>query len=168
MKKKNVSKTPLIALVLLILSSMMAYSIVNLIEIDESKYVVADYLKVSGTTVLIGNNCTAIVAETSLERAESIESGVKGVINDRPNTHDTLVAVLKSFNITLDSVIMESFDGKFYYANLILRSGDKILKLDTKPSDAIAIAVRTNSTIYINKTMLQEIGKDICQEIVEP
>jgi bifunctional DNase/RNase len=141
----------------------MAYSIVNLIEIDKSKYVVADYLKVSGTTILIGNNCTAIVAETSEERAASIESGVKGVIDERPNTHDTFVAVLKSFNITLDSVYVERFDGKYYYSDLLLRSGDKVLKLDTKPSDAIAIAVRTNSTIYINKTMLQEIGKNICE-----
>jgi len=162
MKKKKVSKAPLIALVLLVLSSIMAYAIVNLIEIDKSRYVVADYLNVSGTTVFIGNNCTAIVADTSQERAQSIEDGMKGIINERPNTHDTLVAVLKSFNITLDSVYMERFDGKYYYADLILRSKDKILKLDTKPSDAIALAVRTNSTIYINKTMLKEVGKNIC------
>jgi len=161
MKKK--SKAPLITLVLLILSSIMAYAIVNLIETDKSKYVVADYLKVYGTTILIGNNCTAIVAETSPERAESIETGIKGIIDERPNTHDTFVAVLKSFNITLDSVNLERFDGKYYYADLILKSGDKILKLDTKPSDAIALAVRTNSTVYINKTMLQEIGKNICE-----
>jgi bifunctional DNase/RNase len=161
--KKKANKAPLVTLFLLILSSIMAYAIVNLIEIDKSKYLIADYLKVSGTTILIGNNCTAIVAETSLERAQSIESGIEGVIDERPNTHDTIAAILKSFNITLDSVFMERFDGKFYYANLLLRSGDKILKLDTKPSDAIAIAVRTNSTIYINKTMLQEIGENICE-----
>jgi hypothetical protein len=163
MKRKKVSKAPLITLVLLVLSSIMAYAIVNLIEIDKSKYVVADYLKVSGTTILIGNNCTAIVADTSQERAQSIDDGIKGIINERPNTHDTFVAVLKSFNITLDSVYIERFDGNFYYSDLILKSGDKVLKLDTKPSDAIALAVRTNSTVYINKTMLQEIGKNVCE-----
>jgi len=163
MKRKKVSKAPLITLVLLILSSIMAYAIVNLIEIDKSKYVVADYLRVSGTTILIGNNCTAIVADTSQERAQSIDDGIKGIINERPNTHDTFVAVLKSFNITLDSVYIERFDGNYYYADLILKSGDKVLKLDTKPSDAIALAVRANSTIYINKTMLQEIGKNVCE-----
>ena len=161
MKKKK-SNAPLITLVLLILSSIMAYAIVNLLEVDKLKYVVADYLKVDNNVIYIGNNCTAIVAETSPERAESIEAGIKGIINERPNTHDTFVAVLKSFNITLDYVNLERFDGKYYYADLILRSGDKILKLDTKPSDAIALAVRTNSTIYINKTMLEEIGQNIC------
>ena len=163
MKRKKLSKAPLITLVLLMLSSIMAYAIVNLIEIDKSKYVVADYLKVSGTTILIGNNCTAIVADTSQERAQSIDDGIKGIINERPNTHDTFVAVLKSFNITLDSVYIERFDGNYYYADLILKSGDKVLKLDTKPSDAIALAVRANSTVYINKTMLQEVGKNVCE-----
>ncbi|MEM5778578.1 MAG: DUF151 domain-containing protein [Candidatus Aenigmatarchaeota archaeon] len=162
MKRKKKPIAQVIALVLLVLSSIMAYAIVNLIEIDESKYVVANYLKVDGNVIYIGNNCTAIVAETSEERARSIEDGVKGIINERPNTHDTFVSVLKSFNISLDYVNLERFDGKYYYADLFLRSGDKILKLDTKPSDAIALAVRTNSTIYINKTMLEEIGKNIC------
>jgi len=160
--KKKISAAPLITLILLILSSIMAYAIANLIEIDTSNYVVADYLKVSGTTIFLGKNCTAIVADTSQERADAIESGMKGIIDQRPNAYDTMAAILKSFNITLDSVEMDRFDGKFYYANLILKSGDKILKLDTKPSDAIAIAVRTNSTIYINKTMLNEIGKNVC------
>lgn len=163
MKKKKMSKAPMIALVLLILSSIMAYAIVNLIEIDKSKYVVADYIKVSETTIFIGNNCTAIVAETSQERAEAIQTGIEGVINERPNVYDTFAAVLKSFNITLDSINLERFDGKIYYADLILKSSDKVLKLDTKPSDAIALAVRTNSTIYINKTMLQELGRNICE-----
>jgi len=156
------NKAPIVTLILLILSSIMACAIVNLLDIDRSNYVVADYLKVSGTTILIGNNCTAIVAETSAERAQSIETGIKGIIDERPNTHDTIAEILKSFNITLDSVNMENYDGKFYYSSLILRSGDKILKLDTKPSDAIAIAVRTKSTIYINKTMLKEIGENVC------
>jgi bifunctional DNase/RNase len=162
MKKRKISKAPIITLALLILSSIMAYAIVNLTEMDKSNYVVADYIKVSGTTIFVGNNCTAIVAETSQERADAIQSGIKGVIDERPNAYDSISAILKSFNITLDSVNMERFDGKYFYADLILKSNDKVLKLDTRPSDAMAIAVRTNSTIYINKTMLQEVGKNIC------
>lgn len=156
------SKAPLAALVLLILSSVMAYAIASLVGLDRSNYIAADYLKVSGSTVYIGYNCTAIVAETSQERADAIESGIEGVINQRPNAYDTFAETLKSFNITLDSVDIERFDGNYYYSDLILKSKDKVLKLDTRPSDAIALAVRTNSTIYINKTMLQEVGKNIC------
>jgi len=163
MVKKKIPKSPLVALVLLVLSSLMAYAIVNLIEVDMSKYVIADVIEVSENTIIVGNNCTAIVAETSLERAESIESGIRGIINERPTTHDTFVEVLRNFNITLGYVNLERFDGNYYYADLVLQSGDKVLILDTKPSDAIALAVRTNSTIYINKTMLQEVGINICE-----
>ncbi|MFH1229095.1 MAG: hypothetical protein V1678_01565, partial [Candidatus Aenigmatarchaeota archaeon] len=72
------SKAPLIALILLVLSSVMAYAIVNMTGIDKTGYVIANIIKISGTTIIIGNNCTAIVADTTEERAQSIETGIKG------------------------------------------------------------------------------------------
>lgn len=161
MPKKKLDKIPVITFIVLILLSVLVFSVINMI--DHSNYLEANVLKVSGTTIILGNNCTAIIAETSPERAESIELGMQGIIQERPNTHDTLVEILKSFNITLESVSIDKFDGKNYYANLLLKSGDKTLKLDTRPSDAIAIALRANTTIYLNKTLLQEYGKNICQ-----
>jgi len=159
-KRKRVSRIPLLIFVILVLLSFATLAVINII--DFSQYVVADVLRVSENVIVVGNNCTAIIAETSQERAQSIDSGMRGVIEERPNTHDTFVAVLKSFNITLESVSIESFNGNYYSSDLLLRYGDKISKIDTKPSDAIALAVRTNSTIYINKTLLQEVGRNIC------
>ena len=159
MRKKK-SKIPITTFIILILLSITSLAIINLIE--TSQYVEANVLRVDGTVITIGNDCTAIVAETSPERAYSIELGIKGVIEQRPNTHDIFAQTLKSFNITLDHVTIDNFENGIYYANLHLISGNKVLKLDSKPSDAIALALRTNSTIYINRTMLQEIGKNIC------
>lgn len=159
-RKKKVSRLPLFVLIILILLSILSLAIINLI--DTSKYFVVNVLTVSGTTIIVGHNCTAILAETSPERAYSIELGMKGIIEERPNTHDTFAEVLKSFNVTLESIQIERFDGRYYYADLLLKSGDKILKIDTKPSDAIALALRTNSTIYISKALLKEMGRDIC------
>ena len=45
---------------------------------------------------------------------------------------------------------------------MILSKDNKVLRLDMKPSDGIAVAVRTDSPIYINATMLDEIGQNIC------
>lgn len=163
-KKKNLKKIdykiPLVTLSILLLLSFITLAIINLINVSE--YVVADVLAVSDTSIIIGNNCTAIIAETSPERAYSIDLGIRGIIEERPNTHDTFAAALKSFNITLESVQIDSFNGEYYSANLLLRSGNKVSKIDTKPSDAIALALRMNSTIYLNKTLLQEVGKNIC------
>jgi len=125
-------------------------------------FVEANVLQVSGDTIIIGNNCTAIAATTSPERAQSIEQGIEKRTGERPNTHDTIAQILKSFNITADAVKFNSYDGRYYYSDLILRSGSKVLALDMMPSDAIAIALRANATIYINKTLLAQIGKKIC------
>jgi len=159
-RKKKKPNAAFITLVVLILVSIMAYAVINIVDVDE--YVIVDVLEVSGTTIIIGNNCTAIVAETSPERAYSIELGKMRVIEERPTTHDIFSEVLKSFNITLDHVQIESFDDQYYYAYLFLMSGDKILRLDTKPSDGIALALRTDSPIYIKKTLLEQVGRDIC------
>ena len=162
--KKKRSRKPKISLssllIVLIMFSVLSLAVMNLI--DSSEYYAADVLEVEGSVVTIGHGCMAIVAETSPERAYSIELGIKGVIEQRPNTHDIFSETMKSFNITLDHVTIDNYRDGIYYANLLLKSDEKILKLDVKPSDGIALALRTNSTIYINKTMLQEVGVNIC------
>ena len=136
-----------------------AYSVV---QTESEKYVKVDVLKVIDNTIIIGHGCKAIIADTSPERARNILLGMHGIIPERPTTHDTIVQILKSFNITLEKVVLERFDGNYYYAFGFFRNNGKLLKLDMMPSDGIAIAVRTGSPMYINKKLLEEMGKNIC------
>jgi len=129
---------------------------------DDSDFVEADVLKMDGDTIILGYGCKAIVADTSPERSLAIKRGMEGVIEYRPVTHDTFVQVLKSFDIELERVEMTRFDGDFYYSDLILNDGEKILRLDAMPSDGIALALRLNSTIYVNRTLLEDVGEEIC------
>ncbi|MFQ6009801.1 MAG: bifunctional nuclease family protein [Candidatus Aenigmatarchaeota archaeon] len=129
---------------------------------DTSQYVEADVLDIVDSTIILGHGCTAIIAETSPERAYSIALGLEGRIDMRPNTHDIFAQTLKTFNISLDSVTLDAFNGDFYTASMIMWTPEKMLKLDSKPSDAIAVALRTLTPIYINKTLLSERGEDIC------
>lgn len=146
--------------VVLMLASILSSALIEFLSAED--YLPATVLRVAGNAIIIGNNCTAIIAETSPERAESIAAGLEKKMGARPNTHDTIAQILKSFNITLESVRLERYDNRFYYSDMYLRSKEKLLKLDAMPSDAIAIALRMNATVYINKTLLQEIGKNIC------
>jgi len=93
-------------------------------------YVVADDIAVDGTTITIAHGCKAIVADTSIERAYSIHTGLEGKIEGRPTTHDTFAQVLREFNLTLDGVQIKRFDGTYFYSDLILSNDDKILALD--------------------------------------
>lgn len=157
MKKKHF---PLLPIVIILATIVFAYAVVSHYSTDG--YVRVDKLSIDGNNIIFGTGCKAIIAETSEERAYAIQLGLDKTINNRPLTHDTFVETLKSFNITLEAVKIKSYDGQFYYSDMILSNDKKVLTLDTMPSDAIAIAVRLDAPIYVNETLLNEIGEDIC------
>lgn len=131
----------------------------------EKNYIKVNVLRiVQGDRVVFGNNCTAIVARTSPERAKSIQLGLKDEIEIRPMTHDLFSSVLDSFNITLSEVRITKLEEGIYYSTMRFKEGNKVLKLDAKPSDAIAVALRTDSPIYVNKNLLEEEGQNICKD----
>ncbi len=147
---------------LAVFSALVLAAIASVQYFSSDGFVEANIMQVSGDSIIIGNNCTAIVATTSAERAQSIEQGISGIMNGRPNTHDTVAQILRSFNITVDAVKFNAYDGRYYYSDMVLHDGSKALTLDMMPSDAIAVALRTNATIYINRTLLSQIGKKVC------
>jgi bifunctional DNase/RNase len=67
----------------------------------------------------------------------------------RPLTHDLIVNMLETWNMTLDKVIIHTLQKDTFYAALILQQGDVKKEIDVRPSDAIAIALRTNTPIWV-------------------
>ena len=126
-------------------------------------------LQVSGDTIVLGANCTAIVADTTEERADAIADALANRTGERPDTWTSWVNSLRSFNITVEAVQIQRYDGTYYYSDILLRGftdQEKVLRLDVRPSDSIAFAIRAGAPIYINSTLLREDGKNIC--IVTP
>jgi bifunctional DNase/RNase len=112
--------------------------------------------------IVFGTNCTVMRASTTEERAEAIELGIENMTSSRPTIYDTFKDILESYNITLDKIEILNYDGEYYYADAIFSNKDKTLRIDILPSNGIALALRTGSEIYLNKTLLDEYGKDIC------
>ena len=152
----------LVAGVVVLLGLTTAVMAVDM-ALELNNYVKADVLRVDGDTIILGAGCRAIVADTSSERADSIRLGMQKKIEERPNTHDTFVEAFKMFNLTVDRFTLSRFDGQFYYSELLMHGPNKVLKLDVRPSDGMAIAVRADAPMYINKTLLEQTGKDICE-----
>lgn len=152
--------SPIIWLLLLAAFSVAAIQIFN-----EAEYTKADVIKLggpSGNTLTIGAGCKGIVADTSPERAQAIAEGLEDTIIERPSVYDVYVDTVKSFNISIDRVVLEKYDGQYYYSNIFVNSGGKILKIDSKPSDAVAVALRAKAPVYIKRDLLDKEGKDIC------
>jgi bifunctional DNase/RNase len=160
---KSVEAVTVILAAVFVISFFSFVALALMEYIDMNEYLEADVISIINTNVILGNNCTAIIAQTSQERARSIELGLEDKIEIRPNTHDLFTDVLRNFNITLEFVTLDDFEDGIYYATIHLKRGNEKLRLDSKPSDAIAIALRAESPVYVKKVILQNQGQNICK-----
>ncbi|MBI4020170.1 MAG: bifunctional nuclease family protein [Candidatus Aenigmarchaeota archaeon] len=95
-------------------------------------------------------------------QTDSIKRGLDGDRSGRPNAHDLMSDIADTFGMEVIMVKVEAFTGDAYFAKIIMRQGDRVLNLDSKPSDAIALAVRAGAPIYVKDTMLKQLGEEVC------
>ena len=88
--------------------------------------------------------------------AESIAVGIEKHKNGRPHTHDLFLRFANEFNIEIKEVVINRFREGVYYAMLVCKQGDNLTMIDARPSDAIAIAVRSDCGIYAYETVMDE------------
>lgn len=90
--------------------------------------------------------------------ALAINLALDSVSLERPLTHDLIKSLLDSLDTALERAVINEIKGGTYFAQLILRSGDRLLAVDARPSDSIAIALRTRSPIYVDEAVLESHG----------
>ena len=99
--------------------------------------------------------------------AESIAVGIEKHKNGRPHTHDLFLRFAHEFGVEIMEVVINRFRDGVYYAMLVCKQGDDLTMVDARPSDAIAIAVRTGCEIYAYETVMDEAGI-IMEDIDKP
>lgn len=99
--------------------------------------------------------------------AEAITIALQEVEVARPQTHDLLKNVLKSLNARLARVEIISLREDVFYGNLVVETDGQIINIDSRPSDAIALAVRWHVPILVAQEVLQVAGIIPEQEISE-
>ena len=91
--------------------------------------------------------------------ANAIAMRLQGISAERPLTHDLLVSVLGAVNSVISRVVVTHVTDGTFHARLYLEASDGTeTEVDSRTSDAIAVAVRTGSTIYVDERVLDEAG----------
>lgn len=90
------------------------------------------------------------------DQAKAIMSALEKQTPPRPLTHDLLVNILEVWNMTLERVIIHSLQDNTFYALLIVRQGEQKKEIDARPSDAIAVALRTGSPIWVMEEVIAD------------
>lgn len=92
--------------------------------------------------------------------AEAISRGIEDVVTLRPMTHDLLKQILDTFQASLTRVVINDLKDNTFYANLFFDVDGRELIVDSRPSDAIALAVRVKAPIFIAQSVV-EATKDL-------
>jgi len=90
-----------------------------------------------------------------LFEAQSIAMAISGEEIGRPLTHDLLLSVIKQLGWRLDRVEVTKLADRTFYAELHVSRNDEGLQIDTRPSDAIALALRADAPIYVAEDVLE-------------
>jgi hypothetical protein len=97
--------------------------------------------------------------------AEAISVGAKGVEVLRPLTHDLIVNILDGLEAELLYIHINDLANNTFYANLVVAGYGNEVEIDSRPSDAIAIAVRLDVPIYVSETVMEEAGVEPEEDI---
>jgi len=132
--------------------SLMNYQRVVILEEKEAEEAVKRYLP-----IWIGP-----------AEADAIAVKLQSVTVPRPLTHDLLSSVIDTLGATIDSIVVSDLKNDTFYAKIILNVDGGKIEVDSRPSDALALAVRVDAPIYAEEAVLDKAAIQLDKETGKP
>jgi bifunctional DNase/RNase len=124
---------------------------------------------------MLSSNHVVILKEADQERylpiwigpweANAIAMKLQGLAAERPLTHDLFARTLEELGVVVREVIISDLFDDTFHARLFLVAGDRTIEIDSRPSDALALAVRSGAKIYAEPAVLDRAG--VSPEVAE-
>ena len=115
----------------------------------------------SGCAIFVGNDEKVFVIQVEHNMGAVIGMFLRDTPKERPLTHDLITSIFKGFNIAVDRVIITELKNSTYYARLILEQenelGRKIVEIDARPSDCLAIATAQKRPLYVTTSLFNQV-----------
>jgi bifunctional DNase/RNase len=91
--------------------------------------------------------------------AEAITLGLQGTEVARPMTHDLLKGVIEQLGGKVEHIVISELRNDTFYATVVVDQQGNKVEVDARPSDAIALGVRLDVTIYVNDSVMEQAGQ---------
>jgi len=109
-----------------------------------------------GWAVFLGNEEKVFVICVEQSIGATIAMFMQGTQKQRPLTHDLLASILRALEAKIERVIINNLKGGIYFATLVLSAENeskqkKIIEIDSRPSDCIAMATQQTAPIYVSR-----------------
>jgi len=99
--------------------------------------------------------------------AQSITIEMEGIKPSRPLTHDLFINMINSLSMSIDSITITKFIDGIFYAIITVNANNTFIDIDSRPSDAVAISLRSKAPIKINSNLLETLSIHDAQIITD-
>lgn len=114
-----------------------------------------------GCAIFVGNEQKTFTIYVELSVGQAIAMFMQGTQKERPLTHDMIGHILKGLGVSVERVIINDLKNGTYFARLILKQsnelGQKIIEIDARPSDCLALAIQAKAPIFVTKAVFEEV-----------
>ena len=100
--------------------------------------------------------------------AESIALKLQDVSVPRPLTHDLLRSVISTLGATISKVVVSDLNNDTFFAKIVLDANGTTMEIDSRPSDAISLAVRSDAPIFADDAVVEKAGVQMDEETGKP
>ncbi len=100
--------------------------------------------------------------------AQAITIEMEGIKPSRPLTHDLFINMLNGLSMTIDSITITKFIDGIFYAKITVNANNTFIDIDSRPSDAVAISLRSKAPIIINSKLLETLSIHDAQINADP
>lgn len=87
----------------------------------------------------------------------AIDRRVKGIVAPRPMTHDLMANLIDQLDCELEKIVIHDLRDHTFYAKLVIRRNGILVEVDARPSDAIALGVTSDTPLYVEESVLQDV-----------
>lgn len=115
----------------------------------------------SGCAIFLGNDDKVFVIQVEHNMGAVIGMFLRETPKERPLTHDLMLSMFKGFAISVERIVITELKNSTYFARLILKQqnelGMKIVEIDARPSDCIAIATSLKKPIFVSSRLFEQV-----------
>lgn len=126
----------------------------EILGLSSSQSQSGSFALVLGETV--GNRRLPIII--GMFEAQAIAIEIEKIVPNRPMTHDLFKSFAKSFNFTVEEIVISDLKEGVFFAKIVCSNSGRTVEIDARPSDAIAIGLRFSVPIYTYESVLSEAG----------
>ncbi len=131
----------------------------DLIKVNVEKVIVDDSIGEPVVILRSAEDDAYLPISIGYAEAQSILFALEDIKPERPITHDLLLMVLKGSSLHITRVVINQLKNSTFFARLILEGEQKVISIDARPSDCIAVAIRAKAPIYVASYVMAEASQ---------